>query len=29
LAYSDTDFHRAVCAPSQAHGFPPARERRF
>src|SRR5487761_2371434 len=26
LAYSDTDFHRAVCAPSQAHGFPPARE---
>jgi hypothetical protein len=26
LAYSDTDFHRAVCAPSQAHGFRPAPE---
>jgi len=28
LAYSDTDFHRAVCAPSQAHGFRPSPERR-
>lgn len=26
LAYSDTDLHRAICAPSRAHSFPRRRE---